>query len=85
MPMIQCDIRRGRSEEQKRMLCKELIRVVHETTGIPKDYVFVVLRELPGFNFVEFQEHVVDYVPGPDGQDVAGRRQLDELGAHAKA
>ena len=50
-------------------------------TGIPKDYVFIVIRELPGFNFVEFQEHVVDYVPGPDGQDIAGQQQLKELGA----
>lgn len=81
MPMIQCDIRRGRTEEQKRTLAKELIRVVNEVTGIPKDYVFIVIRELPGFNFVEFQEHVVDYVPGPDGQDIAGQQQLKELGA----
>ncbi len=81
MPMIQCDIRRGRSDEQKRKLARELIRVVHEATGIPKDYVFVVIRELPGFNFVEFQEHVVDYMPGPDGKDVAGQRQLKDLGA----
>ena len=81
MPMIQCDIRRGRTEEQKRTLAKELIRVVNEVTGIPKDYVFIVIRDLPGFNFVEFQEHVVDYVPGPDGQDIAGQQQLKELGA----
>ncbi|MCH8112940.1 MAG: tautomerase family protein [Proteobacteria bacterium] len=81
MPMIQCDIRRGRTEEQKRTLAKEIIRVVNEVTGIPKDYVFIVIRELPGFNFVEFQEHVVDYVPGPDGQDIAGQQQLKELGA----
>ncbi len=81
MPMIQCDIRRGRTEEQKRTLAKEIIRVVNEVTGIPKDYVFIVIRELPGFNFVEFQEHVVDYAPGPDGQDIAGQKQLKELGA----
>lgn len=81
MPMIQCDIRRGRSEEQLRQLASELIRVVNEETGIPKEYVFVVIRELPGFNFVEFCEHVVDYDPGPDGQDVAGAEQLRKLGA----
>lgn len=81
MPMIQCDIRRGRSDEQKRTLCRELIRVVNEVTKIPKDYVFIVIRELPGFNFVEFQEHVVDYEAGPDGQDIAGKRQLEQQGA----
>lgn len=80
MPMIQCDIRRGRSDEQKRVLAKELIRAVHEVTGVPKDYVFIVIRELPGFNFVEFQEHVVDYEAGPDGQDLAGQAQLKNLG-----
>jgi phenylpyruvate tautomerase PptA (4-oxalocrotonate tautomerase family) len=29
MPVIQCDIRQGRTEEQKRALAREITRVVH--------------------------------------------------------
>jgi 4-oxalocrotonate tautomerase family enzyme len=78
MPIIQCDIRRGRTEEQRRELCSELTRVVHEVTGVPVDYIFMVVREMPGFNFVDAGEHVPDYVPGADGQDVAGGKQIAE-------
>ena len=49
---------------------------MHEIAGVPIDYIFLVMREMPGFNFVDAGQHVPDYVPGPDGQDLAGHEQL---------
>lgn len=76
MPIIQCDIRLGRTEGQKRQLASGLTDVVARIAGVPKDCIFLVMREMPGFNFVDAGEHVPDYVPGADGQDVAGAAQL---------
>ncbi len=76
MPIITCDIRNGRTNDQKSRLAKGLTQAIHEVTGVPIDYVFVVIREMPGFNFVDAGEHVPEYVPGPDGRDLAGEEQL---------
>lgn len=76
MAIIQCDIRRGRSDEQKRRLATNLTQAVSQATGESVEQIFLVLRELPGFNFVDAGEHVADYVPGPGGVDVAGSEQL---------
>lgn len=76
MPIITCDIREGRTKEQKSRLARGLTAALQEVTGIEIDNIFLVMREMPGFNFVDAGEHVPDYVPGPDGQDVAGAEQL---------
>ncbi|MGH8702261.1 MAG: tautomerase family protein [Burkholderiales bacterium] len=76
MPIITCDIRVGRTREQKHRLAMGLTQAVQEVTGAPIDCIFLVMREMPGFNFVDAGEHVPDYVPGPDGMDVAGHEQL---------
>jgi 4-oxalocrotonate tautomerase family enzyme len=81
MPIITCDIRNGRTKEQKSQLALGLTKAVQEATGVSKDHIFVVMREMPGFNFVDAGEHVPDYVPGPDGQDLAGHEQLRLRGA----
>ena len=44
-----------------------LTQAVHEIADVPIDYIFLVMREMPGFNFVDAGQHVPDYVPGPDG------------------
>ena len=80
MAIIQCDIRRGRTDEQKAQLAAELTRVVSEATGESIEAMFLVMREMPGFNFVDAGEHVADYVAGPDGVDVAGGEQLRARG-----
>ncbi len=80
MAIIQCDIRRGRSDDQKRRLAAGLTRVVSEVSGEPAEQMFLVMREMPGFNFVDAGEHVADYVPGPGGIDAAGAAQLRERG-----
>jgi 4-oxalocrotonate tautomerase family enzyme len=76
MPIITCDIRNGRTKEQKSQLAIGLTEAVQEATGVSIDHIFLVMREMPGFNFVDAGEHIPDYVPGPDGQDLAGHEQL---------
>jgi len=39
MPIIQCDIREGRSPEQKAALASEITRVVNETIDAPIEYI----------------------------------------------
>jgi len=82
MPIITCDIRQGRTKEQKHELAMGLTKAVQEVTGVSIDHVFLVMREMPGFNFVDAGEHVPEYVPGPDGQDLAGHEQLRQRAAH---
>lgn len=82
MAIIQCDIRRGRSDDQKRNLAAGLTAVVSEVTGESTESMFLVIREMPGFNFVDAGEHVADYVAGPDGADIAGSAQLHARGIH---
>lgn len=48
MPVIQCDIRQGRSPEQIQSLARELTRVVHETIQAPIEHIYVLIRETPG-------------------------------------
>jgi 4-oxalocrotonate tautomerase family enzyme len=78
--IIQCDIRQGRTDEQKTRLAAGLTRAVSEISGEPIEQMFLVIREMPGFNFVDAGEHVADYVAGPNGVDVAGAAQLHARG-----
>lgn len=64
MPIIQCDIREGRSKQQLERLAKEITRVVHETIEAPNEYIYVLIRETPGFNHIKGGKHLPDYVPG---------------------
>ncbi|MGD9527362.1 tautomerase family protein [Pseudonocardia sp.] len=80
MAIIQCDIRQGRTDEQKARLAAGLTAAVSEISGEPVEQMFLVIREMPGFNFVDAGEHVADYVPGPDGRDLAGGEQLRARG-----
>ena len=54
MALISCDMRFGRSDEQKRALAAGLLRVVSAATGATKDDIFVVIREGRGINFPEY-------------------------------
>jgi 4-oxalocrotonate tautomerase family enzyme len=81
MPIITCDIRQGRTKEQKHELAMGLTKVVEEVTGVSVDHIFLVIREMPGFNFVDAGEHVPDYVSGPNGEDLAGHEQLQQRAA----
>ncbi|HEX7251942.1 MAG TPA: tautomerase family protein [Thermoanaerobaculia bacterium] len=63
MPIIQCDIREGRTAEQKEALAREITRVVHETIGAPLDYIYVLIRETPGFHHIKGGKHLPEYRP----------------------
>jgi phenylpyruvate tautomerase PptA (4-oxalocrotonate tautomerase family) len=78
--VIQCDIRLGRTEAQKRELAAGCIEVICNHLHCTPDEVFLVIREMPGFNFVEAGRHVPDYEAGPDGEDAAGLAQLRSRG-----
>ncbi|MGO4303283.1 tautomerase family protein [Cupriavidus sp. RAF12] len=67
MALISCDMRFGRTDEQKRKLAAGLIRVVSEATGETRNDIFFVIREGRGINFVEHGEHLPDYVDGGAG------------------
>ena len=64
MSIISCDMRAGRTDEQKRALSAGLIEAVCAATGEAADDMFLVIREGPGINFVEAGEHLPDFVPG---------------------
>jgi 4-oxalocrotonate tautomerase family enzyme len=63
VPVIQCDIREGRTEEQKQALAQEITRVVHETIGAPVKYIYVLIRETPGSHHVKAGKALEDYEP----------------------
>jgi 4-oxalocrotonate tautomerase family enzyme len=63
LPVIQCDIREGRTEEQKQALAREITRVVHETIESPIEYIYVLIRETPGAHHVKGGEALEDWEP----------------------
>jgi len=63
MPIIQCDIREGRTEEEKQALAQEITRVVHQTIGAPVEYIYVLIRETPGSHHIKAGETLGDYAP----------------------
>jgi hypothetical protein len=58
--MISCDMRCGRSEEEKRARSAGLLRVVSGATGEP----LRIIREGSGINFVEDGQHLPEFVEG---------------------
>jgi 4-oxalocrotonate tautomerase family enzyme len=65
MPIIQCDIREGRSPEQKRALAEAITRAVHETIDAPVEYIYVLIRETPGSHHVKGGRALPEYRPDP--------------------
>ena len=76
MPFVQCDIRRGRSDEQRRELCERISRSVSRITGAPEASILVLIREHAGDHFMEGGVLLPDYVAGPNGEDLAGEAAL---------
>ncbi|MGH3406380.1 MAG: tautomerase family protein [Streptosporangiaceae bacterium] len=74
--MIQADIRRGRTADQRDQLVRELTRIVHEVSGAPLDTIAAVIRELPGPVTYEAGEPSPEYLPGEGGVDLAGLAEL---------
>lgn len=63
MPVIQCDIREGRTAEQKQAMAQAITRAVHETIGAPVEYIYVLIRETPGSHHVKAGKALPDYRP----------------------
>jgi 4-oxalocrotonate tautomerase len=63
MPVIQCDIREGCTEEQKQGLAREITRVVHETIEAPIEYIYVLIRETPGSHHAKAGETLPQHEP----------------------
>ena len=64
MPIIQCDIREGRTDEQKRALAAAITKAVHETIDAPLEYIYVLIRETPGLHHIKAGKHLPDWEPG---------------------
>jgi 4-oxalocrotonate tautomerase family enzyme len=63
VPVIQCDIREGRTPEQKQAMAEAITQAVHETIGAPIEYIYVLIRETPGSHHVKAGRALPDYVP----------------------
>lgn len=61
MPVIQCDIREGRTQAQKQALARGIAQVTHETIGSPPEYIYVLIRETPGPQHFHGGEFLPDY------------------------
>jgi phenylpyruvate tautomerase PptA (4-oxalocrotonate tautomerase family) len=64
MSMISCDMRNGRTDEQKRRLAAGLLHVISKATGEAADDIFFVIREGRGINFVEHGQHLPEFIEG---------------------
>ena len=51
MPIIQIEMFKGRTVEQKREMVKEITEVVCRTAKCPKDAVRIIIREMDFENF----------------------------------
>jgi phenylpyruvate tautomerase PptA (4-oxalocrotonate tautomerase family) len=77
LAVIQCDIRRGRTADQKRELGEALTAALHEITGLDIDNILVMFREQPGHDLLEGGVVLPDYQAGPNGEDLAGAKELE--------
>ncbi len=65
MPVIQSDIREGRSASQKQALAEAITRAVHETIDAPVEYIYVLIRETPGAHHVKGGQALPEFRPDP--------------------
>ena len=64
MPIIQCDIREGRTKEQKTALVRAITYAVMNTIEAPEEYIYVLIRETPAINHFKSGKHLPDFTPG---------------------
>ena len=64
MPIIQCDIREGRTREQVHNLVERITAAVAETIDAPREYIYVIVRESPGFQHYKSGAHLPDFQQG---------------------
>jgi 4-oxalocrotonate tautomerase family enzyme len=61
MPIIQCDIREGRTADQKKAMAAAITKAVHETIGAPTEYIYVLIRETPGAHHIKAGNPLPEY------------------------
>lgn len=65
MPVIQCEVRSYLSPEKKRTLIRALTKAVHESTGSPKEHIYVLIQEPPGDAACENEPQPAELEPAP--------------------
>ena len=60
MPILQVEILKGRTVEQKRMMVNKVTEAISETLNCPKDAVSIIIREMDRENFAKAGELYVD-------------------------
>ena len=63
MPVIQCDIREGWSDEQKRALATGITKVVSDVGNVPIKRIHIVIREGRGLHYTFGGESVPEFEP----------------------
>ncbi|HKH77387.1 MAG TPA: tautomerase family protein [Rubrobacteraceae bacterium] len=53
----------SRTGEQMRAFAHEITRVVHETIDAPVEYIYVLIRETPGYHHVKTGVALEDWTP----------------------
>jgi len=53
MPIIQVEMLKGRTVEQKRSMIEKVTQAVSETVNCPKEAIKIVIREMDYDNFAE--------------------------------
>lgn len=76
LSIIACDMRYGRTDEQKKQLAANVIAAVRKATGEPLSNMVFVVREGVGINFCEAGQHYPDYTPGGDEDLIAHVKKL---------
>ena len=66
MPVIQCDIRNGWTDEQKTELAERITAVVSEVGNVAVEKVHVVIREARGLHYMFGGQQVAEFEPSPD-------------------
>ena len=60
MPILQIEILKGRTIEQKREMVKKVTEAVSETLNCPEDAVSIIIREMDTENFAKAGKLRVD-------------------------
>ncbi len=53
MPIIQVEMLKGRTVEQKRAMVEKVTEAVAETANCPRDAVKIIIREMESENFAQ--------------------------------
>ncbi|MCU7840987.1 MAG: tautomerase [Candidatus Thiodiazotropha sp. (ex Troendleina suluensis)] len=64
--LVNADIRKGRTIEQRRTLTLSFIELLNRSLNIPKKHIYVTLTEHKGEDFHLFEKYLVSWQKGED-------------------